>query len=399
MPEPEPNTFFSSLDNFASTFYGQLALLYPGRNLICSPLTIQSCLAMLRMGAVDGTVTAKELDKGIGFVSNDTNEIAEGFQNVLATYQENSNVVHMANRMYLSQSVQLRSEFVELLTEKFYSEPENIDFAEMANAANIINDWIVSKTKRLIKNLVRPEVITKATKLILVNVIHFKCEWRIRFDKKATRREFFYLDDRNRVKTLLMKVQNTFHYADLKELDAKALRLSYTDGDLHMLIVLPNKNDGLGQLQQRLLSIPLTDIISGLSQRKVNVKLPKFTAEYETELSPVIEMLGIKRIFIDKAELGKISPSQAKMKVSKILHKAFVEVNEEGNEAVAVSEVQTNSGKPKRPPPPPMDFHADHPFYFVIYDAQHGPLLVGNLQSPVAAGCIDAPHKACLCER
>ncbi|KRF79057.1 serine protease inhibitor 42Dd [Drosophila virilis] len=392
-------TSFNVLSAFSSNLFNQLFIFNPGKNLICAPLAIHTCLGMLRLGAEDGTTTAQELDNSVGFTSRDETEIAEDFHNTLSSYQESS-VLHMAYKIYLMHNYEIRQEFHNMLTENFHSEPELINFSENIDAANTINEWVDTKMNHLIKDEVSPEILDDSTRMVLISATHFKAEWSIRFEPKATRREFFYMDDQNKVKVNMMNVFHEYYYAELKDLDAKGLRLTFRNTELQMLIVLPNRKTGLENLLAILSGKPLQNIISMLTLRRVNIKLPKFATEFEQELTPLFMELGVKKVFIDKAELGKMLETNQVLKVSKILHKAYIEFNEEGNQVEPLGEpvVSIVRGKPRNPPPP-VNFFADHPFYYAIYDENHGPLLVGGFQVPTPAGCIDNPKKPCSCER
>ncbi|XP_030562511.1 serine protease inhibitor 42Dd-like [Drosophila novamexicana] len=392
-------TFFSVLSAFSSNLFNRLFTFNPGKNLICAPLAIHTCLGMLRLGAEDETTTAQELDNRVGFTSIHGTEIAEDFHNTLSSYQESS-VLHMAYKIYLMHNYEIRQEFHNMLTENFHSEPELINFSENIDAANTINEWVDTKMNHLIKDEVSPEILDDSTRMVLISAAHFKAEWSKRFEPKATRREFFHMDDWNKVKVHMMNVFHEYYYAELKDLDAKVLRLTFRNTELQMLIILPNRKMGLENLLKILSRKSLQNIIAMLALRRVNIKLPKFSTEFEQELTPLFIELGVKRVFIDKAELGKMLETNQVLKVSKILHKAYIEFNEEGNEVEPLGEpvVPIVRGKPRNPLPP-VNFFADHPFYYAIYDESHGPLIAGGFQVPTPAGCIDNPKKPCSCER
>ncbi|KRG01831.1 serine protease inhibitor 42Dd [Drosophila mojavensis] len=392
-------SFFSALSTFSGKLVSKLFIMNPGKNLIFSPLSIHSCLGMIRLGADEGTTTAKELDKGIGFTSSDESEIAEDFHIALEPYQDDT-MLNMAYKMYVMQEFEIRPEFHEILTEKFHSEPENVDFSENTVAAEKINEWIETKMNHLIKDQVSPDILNETTGLVLISAAHFKAEWSIGFSARATRREFFHIDPKNKIRVLMMNNFHEYDYADLKQFDAKALRLNFSNTPLQMIIILPNKTFGLETLIEALSTTSLENIISLLTRKRVYLKLPKFTAEFEQDLTPVFPEFGVKRIFMNKAELGKISETNRVIKVSSVLHKASIELSEAGDEVLPLPELKPTMVKGKiRKPPSPVNFYADHPFYYAIYDAVHGPLVVGSLQAPLPAPCINNPLKPCYCER
>ncbi|XP_060646098.1 alaserpin-like [Drosophila nasuta] len=379
--EPERKSFNSSLDSFSRKLYNQLVNLNPTQNLICSPLSIQTCVGMLRMGAEDDSDTAKELDEGLCFSSNKATEIANSFNNVLAAYKQYS-VVKMANKMYLMKNYEALKEFHDTLTEKFHSEAERIDFSANNEAAATINEWVESRTNNLITNLISPNMLDQNTRLVLINAIHFKGEWIDKFDENETRIEDFHLENESRVRVSMMNASNKYYYANLPELDAKVLRLPYRNTNLFMLFVLPNIYTGLKQLEKKLQTVTLDDITRKLVSRKVFVKLPKFKTEYSQELTPIFKELNIKKIFNSQAELPKMLVVNESIEVSHIIHKAFIEVNEEGTEAAAATGAVMVLRSLPAHDPEPQTFHADHPFFYTIYDLNHGCLFMGKLGLP-----------------
>ncbi|KAM8705469.1 hypothetical protein ACLKA7_009857 [Drosophila subpalustris] len=353
---------------------------------------------MLRMGAEDGSATAKEMDEGLSFSSSHAKEIANGFSNVLTSYQQ-CRVLKMANKLYLMKNYEAHEKFNETLTQKFHSAAENIDFSANTAAANTINGWIESTTNNLIRSIVSPDALNGLTRLVLVNAIHFKGEWSPKFDETETTSEDFFLENGHKSKVSMMHAKKKYYFANLPEMDAKALRLAYKDTDLFMLIVLPNLNEGLKQLEKKLQTASLGNITSRLSLCRVFVKLPKFKVEFEQELTAIFKELGINRLFNGQAELGKMLKSSENLKVSKILHKAFIEVNEEGTEAGAATTMIV-ALRSTRPEDEPQEFHADHPFYFTIYHANHGCLFVGNLKSPdFSSSTDDKIQVTCNCKK
>ncbi|XP_064554867.1 antichymotrypsin-2-like [Drosophila montana] len=386
MEKEESLILADSLGAFPRNLYHTLVKLNPDINLICSPISIQTCAGMLRMGADDGSETAKQLDEGLNFTSSDVNLLADGFYNTLNYYQQSS-VLQMANKIYIMQKYQTRMEFSDVLTQKFLSNIENIDFSNSKKAANTINAWVESQTNSLIKDVVQQNVLNADTRLVLVNAIRFKGEWTIKFDESTTQNEDFFLDDKNRTIVDMMHSTNNYFYADLTNFEAKALRMAYKDSELYMLIILPNQKNGLNSLEQKLRLTPLDSITSLLKETKVSLKVPKFKAEFETELTPVFKELGISIIFSSQAEFGKMLEQNEPLSVSNILHKAFIEVNEEGTEAAAATAMVMMVRSAPAPESMPEIFHANHPFYYTIYDENHGSLFVGNLLNPAVTTC------------
>ncbi|KAH8359807.1 hypothetical protein KR093_008911, partial [Drosophila rubida] len=377
----EPNSFSSSLDSFSRKLYIQLINLETTPNIICSPLSIQMCTGMLRMGTEDDSDTSIELDEGLSFNSKKAAEIANGFNEVLTAYEKCS-VIKMANKIYLMKDYEAQEGFKQTLTEKFHSGAENVDFNNSQEAASTINQWVESQTNNLVRNVVDPDVFNRNTRMVLINAIHFKGEWEHKFEASETHKEDFFLEDEGHVKVSMMNAANKFQFANLPDLDATALRLSYKNSNLCMLIVLPNLNSGLKQLEKKLQTMSLNEITSKLRPRKVFVKLPKFKTEFSEELTPIFKELNIQKIFHSQAEFPRMLVINESIEVSQIIHKAFIEVNEEGTEAAASTGAVVHLRSMPAPDPEPQTFHADHPFYYNIFDLKYGCLFVGKFCLP-----------------
>ncbi|KAH8267113.1 hypothetical protein KR018_007867, partial [Drosophila ironensis] len=376
MADPAHQEFARRLALFSINVYGKLAALKPGENLVFSPFSIQTCAAMARLGA-EGE-TASQLDLGLGLASGDAEQIAQTFNRVLATYQD-SQILRIANKLFVMQGYDLAPKFDELLSKQFLSAAQSVDFASNTAAAATINNWVEERTNHLIKDLIPPSALNSDSRLVLVNAIHFKGNWLHKFPKYATRQEEFHLDESRSVQVPMMSLKERFRYADLPSLNAAALELPYKDSDLSMLVVLPNSKTGLSALEEKLHSTPLSVITEALQKTQVIVKLPKFKAEFQIELTEVFKQLGMSRMFSDDAEFGKMLQSPEPLKVSAVIHKAFIDVNEEGTEAAAATGAVVRMKRCVESLDVPVEFLADHPFTYVLVHREETPLFWGSV--------------------
>ncbi|XP_075166184.1 antichymotrypsin-2-like isoform X2 [Haematobia irritans] len=369
--------FSNGLENFAKNVFSLLAKSSHEENIIVSPFSIQTCVAMASLGA-EGE-TAVEMHKGLSLNTLDEESIANNFHSILSTYGD-SRTMKIANKMYIMKDFEVQDKFNEVLNKNFFTTADNIDFNENAKAAETINSWVESKTNNLIKNLVAPNDLNNKTRLVLLNAIHFKGEWEKAFPEHATNPQPFYTDEDNSINVPMMSQTGYFLYGNIPELDADVLQMPYKDSDLSMLVILPKTIDGLGGVKEKLKSVTMDKVMGQLYSSKVIVNMPKFKTEYEIELTDVLKRLGMSRMFTKSAEFGKLLKSPEIFEVSKVIHKAFIEVNEKGTEAAAATGIVGFGSVRPGPPEIIPTFIVDHAFHYMIVN-KNGVIFFQGSQS------------------
>ncbi|XP_037945180.1 serine protease inhibitor 42Dd-like isoform X2 [Teleopsis dalmanni] len=358
----------NNLGHFGIHMYNKIGAIRPSDNIVFSPFSIQTCTAMARLGA-EGE-TAEEMDRGLGLPKKQEEWIGT-FHDTLDFYK-NSEILHIANKIYVMNGFKINIDYNEILKTKFFTSAEEINFASGSESAHIINKWIESKTNNLIKDMIPASGLSSDTRLLLLNAVHFKGNWQHKFEITKTRLENFYIDDGVSVQVQMMSQKNRFRYADLPDLNATAIELPYKKCDLSMLIILPKSVTGLKALEEALLNKPISDITKELSFQEVVVKIPKWKAEFSIELNEPFKQLGMSRMFTNYAEFGKMLENSEPLLVSKVLHKAFIEVNELGTEAAAATGMLMRKKRGIVNFSEPISFIADHPYYYFI---NHMPLV------------------------
>ena len=271
--------------------------------------------------------------------------------------------------------------FPALTRDSYGAELAQVDFVhEAEQARQAINTWVEEKTEGKIVDLIPRGVLDGQTRLVLTNAIYFKGDWSTPFPKAATRDDTFHAGGGKTVTVPLMFKNDDFGYRAGDGL--KVLELPYGKGDLSAVAILPDAVDGLPALEAKLTAEDLGRWLGELRRRKVQVFLPRFKLTSQFSLRDVLADLGMHQAFDrDAADLSGIS-TQEKLHISAVVHKAFVDVNEEGTEAAAATGVivATRAAMVRQEP---AVFRADHPFLFLIRDTRSGSILfVGRVDNP-----------------
>ncbi|XP_055533855.1 serine protease inhibitor 42Dd-like isoform X4 [Wyeomyia smithii] len=357
--------FVRKTNDFALELYTQI-ISGEKKNVVISPFSISTCLSFAAMGA--GGITADELFSALKYGNSaEKVNVAESYGNILANLSTNKSL-KIANKMYVMERYSLKSDFHEIAVKKFQSEAENINFAENIKAAKTINTWVEQKTNNKIHDLISPDALDDYTRMVLVNAIHFKGTWTHQFNPASTRPMPFWISATASVDVPMMNTKKHFKHGVFEELGLTMLELPYCDSDVTMLIMLPNERDGLKKLEDTLLTIDIPYLMTKMYTQEVEVFLPKFKIEFDIDLQETLEKLGIKRMFTDQADFSGLLDQSDPLKVSKVIHKAFIEVNEEGAEAAAAT---ATFARLKRAIRSTSYFKVDHPFMCLLLTKNH----------------------------
>ena len=289
-----------------------------------------------------------------------------------------------ANRLWGQNTYPFHDEYLATTRDQYRAELARIDFAQTEQARQTINAWVEKQTAGKIADLIPPGVLEPITRLVLTNAVYFKGNWADEFPKGATEEADFHVTSDKTTRVPLMHQTDEFGYAESDGL--QVLAMPYAGRDLSMVVLLPTDADGLADLEKRLTAENLASWTSGLGERKVRVFLPRFKMTSEFSLKETLQALGMTLPFSEtEADFSGISSAEELM-ISAVVHKAYVEVNEQGTEAAAASAVliAPRSAPFERPEQPPV-FRADHPFVFLIRDNRTGAILfLGRVVNPRA---------------
>ena len=248
-------------------------------------------------------------------------------------------------------------------------------------ARQTINTWVEQQTAGKIADLLPQGTIEPRTKLVLTNAIYFKGNWQEPFEKSATRDLDFAVSGSQKQRVPMMQKTDRFQFARLDGL--KVLQLPYTGGQLSMIAVLPDDVDGLAKVEESLSPERWKQWTSSLKNTQVSLRLPRFKTTSEFSLKRALSELGMPLAFMEFSADFSGMNGQHDLFISEAIHKAFVDVNEQGTEAAAATAIVIAPASAIIEPARPEEFHADHPFLFAIVDNRVGSVLfLGRVLDP-----------------
>ncbi|CAL1596618.1 unnamed protein product [Knipowitschia caucasica] len=292
----------------------------------------------------------------------------------------------IANRLYGEKTYSFDEDFLSKTKKHYSAELEPVDFVTNAETSRIhINNWVEEKTQGKIADLLSAEVVDSSTKLVLVNAIYFKGKWSSQFKEEYTTDAEFRLSKTTTKPVKMMMLETEFHFSFVEEANCKIVELPYEGDDLSMIIMLPNdiedETTGLEKLEQEMTYDKFKKWTSRdqMAFVSVEVSLPRFKMEESYDLNNVLISMGMTDAFdMLKSDFSGMS-SANDLVLSKVVHKAFVEVNEEGTEAAAAS----GAVMTERAAIITERFTADHPFlFFIRHNRSNTVLFAGRFSSP-----------------
>jgi serpin B len=288
----------------------------------------------------------------------------------------------IANRLWGQKDYNFLKDFLETLDKFYLAAMGEVDFMKATeDARQTINKWVEDKTRDRIKELIPQGILSAATVLVLTNAIYFKGTWLQKFKPEDTKDLPFHTSPTDTVNVPTMYQNNDKAlYADVDDL--QILELPYKGDEISMMLVVPKQKDGLAALETSLSSEKFDAWRSKLQkQEKVELYLPKFKLTKDFNLNQPLKNLGMVKAFTD-ADFSGIN-GQKDLFIQAVLHKAFVEINEEGTEAAAATAVVV--GRTSVEPSHPV-IRADRPFVFALFDRTTNCILfIGRVANPAKA--------------
>ena len=364
---PVDNSVASANTQFGFNLFNEIRKTESDKNIFISPFSISNALAMTLNGAAGETEQAMVNTLRLqGLSPESINAGYAGLHQILLTSDPKVTLT-IANSLWARRGIPFKQDFLQRNTQFFGAEISTLDFND-PNASKTINAWVDASTNGKIQKIVGDD-IDPFTVLFLINAIYFKGTWQTEFDPSKTRDGVFYLATGDEKQVPMMTRTGVYPYYENREEDFQGMSLPYGDGRMSMYIFLPGRESDLDVFLQNLNAESWENWISQFGEQEVLLKVPKFKLEYEKGLGDTLKALGMDVAFdasrADFSDMASLETLNGNLYIQKVLHKTFVEVNEEGTEAAAATSVAIGV---KSLPPPPPQFIADRPFFFAIRD-------------------------------
>lgn len=342
-----------------------------GDNLLLSPISANMVLSMLSNGA-QGT-TRDSMERTLGFGDFSRAQVNQYYKKLLRSlpYLDSATTLDIANSIWYRQGFEALPAFLETNKQYYQAEVSSLDFGNPAAKATI-NRWVNDNTKGKIPEIV--DDISADKMMYLINAIYFKGAWQEPFDAARTSKMPFAVPGGKSVTADFMNIERSFHVLGGGGL--QGIELPYGNGQFSMVVLMP-ASGSISQFVKTLSADRLGEIYSGFGRKRANLFLPKFKFEYENTLNDELTRLGMGIAFTDRANFSGLANES--LLIDQVKQKTFIEVNEEGTEAAAVTSV----GVSVTSMPVIETLRFDKPFVFLIRENNCGLVLfTGIINDP-----------------
>ncbi len=349
----------------------------PPDNIFISPLSVHMALSMAWNGAAGNT--REEMMEVLNYPAYDDEKINSAIKKLIEDLLSADEKVEsgIANSIWYRDDFTVKDDFLEVNMEFFNALVNAIDF-EDPETIDVINHWVAEMTNNRIEEIIdniEPEHV-----MFLINAVYFSGIWHKEFVEENTEERSFYLPGGEVKEVMTMETEGEFPYT-VRD-GYRVVELPYGHGNYCMLILLPDPETGIEGLTGKLDNREWKEITGSLNgKRNINLRLPRFTFDFDTELEDILAALGMEDAFNEQnADFTRINAG-GDLYISRVRHKSFIEVNEEGTEAAAVTSVEV--GVVSYDPDRPVAFHVNRPFLFAIREKTTNTLLfLGRVMEP-----------------
>eukprot|EP00088_Acartia_fossae_P051334 TRINITY_DN5766_c0_g1_i1.p1 TRINITY_DN5766_c0_g1~~TRINITY_DN5766_c0_g1_i1.p1 ORF type:complete len:434 (+),score=82.61 TRINITY_DN5766_c0_g1_i1:40-1302(+) len=370
-----------SLALFSEKFYLELSKQSNEDNFVFSPLSIHAALTLLAEGATKNSETELEIRTLLAKVGNINNNLLP--YKFLSQSYANSTVA-FGNHVWVSQKASLNPEFKDTV-EDAGVRVDALHFGA-ADAVDAVNSWVNNVTRGKIPSIVKS--LEPQTECLIANAMHINETWTSPFKLMPFAMKFLVADNTTRDVKLMERHDTDYKYGTVQLYDKnhQIVKIPYKDESKEMLIILPHRDIGLSKFEKFLDSQEVTESLLAkiketkmkYTKREIRLRMPKFRLSSDLKANEILQNLGVKRVFTDESELGRLTNS-TQLRVNKILHKALVQVDEEGTEAAAATIIDVVPFSASFP----FTVNLDRAFMFALYDTHFDiPLIMGRVMDP-----------------
>lgn len=367
----------SAADNdFAFSLFNKVQSGQP-ENIFISPLSVGLALGMTLNGAEGETRTG--ILNAIHFGGLEPADVNQAYHDLTALLTSMDRKVEMklANSVWYKNIYTIKSEFSSIVKDYYDGKAEGLDFTN-PSAKDVINGWVEDKTNHRIQNLI--EAIENDDVMFLINAIYFKGDWVNQFDKSLTKKDDFIKEDGS-IQQVDMMYSKGVELSFFANNHVSLLDIPYGNGQFNMTILLPGSTKTVASILRGLGSDSINYWLDKAEPRIPILEMPKFKMEWKSNLNQPLTDMGMGTAFSDAASFPNLFENPLSLKISRVIHQSFIEVNEEGSEAAAATAVgiaTTSVGQPV-----PDHIKINRPFIFMIREKHTGVILfIGQLHSP-----------------
>ncbi|KAA0717038.1 Serpin A3-1 [Triplophysa tibetana] len=371
---PDNITLLLSMNNdFGFRLYKSLTAKpeFQSKNIFFSPISVSMALSALSLGANGDT--KHQLHNGIGHNSSvlSTEETHKAYQSFLEEINQNTGVeIDVGTALYLSNKFKSNPEFFEEMKQFYLSEGFTVDFSTRETVEQI-NAYVKEKTHGKIDQVVQQ--LNPSDKILLLTYIYFKGKWDLPFDPKDTSKADFHVDDKTTVPVQMMHKNDYVKVFYDERLATKVLALDY-NGTFSLILALPDKS--ITELETAICQQDIAKWRNGVTERKVKIYVPKLSLKTSYGLRDILQGMGMTEMFSGNANFNRLSVEN--IFVSEVVHKAALDVDEEGTTAAAVTTISIGSSFPN----PQNIYRFDRPFMLFIVDPKSSILFMGKIINP-----------------
>ncbi|XP_023069276.1 serpin I2 isoform X1 [Piliocolobus tephrosceles] len=364
---------------FAVDLYQELSLSHKN-NIIFSPLGITLILEMVQLGAkgktqqqIRQTLKQQETSAGEEFF------VLKSFLSAISEKKQEF-TFNLANALYLQEGFTVKEQYLHGNKEFFQSAIKLVDFQDAKPCAEMISTWVERKTDGKIKDMFSGEEFGPLTRLVLVNAIYFKGDWKQKFRKEDTQLINFTKKNGSTVKIPMMKalLRTKYGYFSESSMNYQVLELSYKGDEFSLITILPAEGMDIEEVEKLITAQQILKWLSEMQEEEVEISLPRFKVEQKVDFKDVLYSLNITEMFSGGCDLSGITDS-SEVYVSQVMQKVFFEINEDGSEAATSTGIHI----PVIMSLAQNQFVANHPFLFIM---KHNPtesiLFMGRVTNP-----------------